>query len=116
MPFLTDRYLPTLNAAVLQKPIGKPDLIPKLPDVQEEFRKVFEFLYKLEGRLGDILLLDDVTINGGLTISGRLTLESLTVVASAAPAVSALGTATLYFDSTSNTLKISQNGSPYVDV
>jgi hypothetical protein len=34
----------------------------------------------------------------------------------AAPAVSAAGTGRIYFDSTSNTFKISQNGGPYEDI
>lgn len=128
MPFGQDRYLPLLNAARVDKVIGAPDLLPKLPEVQEEFRKVFEFLYKLEGRLGTILLLNDVTVNGTVTAEGLSssgTVNASTSMStgtfedtsgSLAPAVSTAGAGRIYFDSTSNTYRVSQNAGAFVDL
>ena len=51
------------------------------------------------------------SMNNALTLS-----TTLSVVGTAAPAVSAAGECTMYFDSTANKLKISENGGAYVDV
>lgn len=118
-----DRYQPSFTAA----PSGSP--MPKLSEVQEEFRKVFEFLCKLEGRLGDIALRDDVSVLGGVTTTGALDAGTTVTAATAmetgtygdtlgsmAPAVSTAGAGRIYFDSTLNKYRVSQNAAAYVDL
>lgn len=105
MVFGDDRYQPALTPANIHRQ-NRPDMVPILQEVQEELRKLFEITAKLEGRLGTILLRDNLEVMG--SISSRSV--------SPAPSVSADGTGGFYLDPDSGKYLISENGDAYVEL
>lgn len=106
-----DRYVPTLRA-------GLEGDLPSLTNLQEELRRIWENLHKLEGRSGEVTALNTVTFN-----TSTNTLDFLEITArpqdsggSNSPRVSGSvlnqGTATgrIYFDRANEKFYVSEAG------
>lgn len=93
--------------------------------VQAAIQTLAEMIHKLEGRMGETALRDDLTVDGDIvgdsvsidtvTVGDKLVMDErpLEADASTAPDLSDAGQGVLYFDRTSNTFKVSQNGGAF---
>lgn len=119
-----DRYIPTLKA------LKEGDKSVSLTDLQDELRKAWEAIHFLEGRLGPVTILDDVDVQGDLnaddlnaerelSFGDFLTINERPITpgtGATAPEVSVSGSSRIYMDTSSGTVKMSENGGAYQDL
>lgn len=123
MANVTGRYIPTLSQAMEGKKSVSVD------DLQEEFRKAWEAIHYLNGRLGAVTIRDSLTVEGALTsesleAQGQLTFGDFLTVnerpmdpgGATAPDVSVAGSSRIYYDRILDKLQVSENAGAYVDL
>lgn len=81
--------------------------VPSLESVREAIRRLQMDIYKIEGRLGESTIRDDIRILGAWSMEGR----------TETPPISEINEATIYLPNDGETgLQVSQHGSPYEDL
>lgn len=93
------------NRSVLQV-TADADGKPSLQSLNEILRQIQMNSHKIEGRLGEATVRDDLEVMGALTVPVR-TLP---------PTISEIGEGKIYFDNSERQFKASENGGPYVDL
>lgn len=99
------RRIPTITA----DSEGKPDL----NSVQEAVRQLAENIYKIEGRVGEVTLRDDLRVMGGFTLPARV---SGTNSEFTTPSTSATHEGRIYFDGSLNKFRVSESTGAYTNL
>lgn len=98
-----ERRIPTITS----DKDGRPDL----NSVQEAIRQLAENIYKIEGRVGESTLRDDLRVMGGVTLPARALGNEFSV-----PSVSPTKEGRIYFDGSQGKFKVSESARAYVDL